>query len=165
MVPAVIKEGENPTAKSSNTVEPRNSRGTEKDGPSGDSQSSVMEDATPEADKKPSEVSLFSTANFYTNLQDRLRSLQRKRSPPRRSLPRRRRRTSRVPCSDKFTRRLNNICTEEIKVIVWSHIRKKTLLHNVEYRDANASIPPLSLSISFVYCYVTGCCTVPDTAR
>lgn len=125
MVPAVIKEGENPTAKSSNTVEPRNSRGTEKDGPSGDSQSSVMEDATPEADKKPSEVSLFSTANFYTNLQDRLRSLKRKRSPPRRSLPRRRRRTSRVPCFDKFTRKLNNICTEEIKVIVWSHIRKK----------------------------------------
>ncbi|CCG84591.1 protein of unknown function [Taphrina deformans PYCC 5710] len=55
MVPAVIKEGENPSAKSSNTVEPRNSRGTEKDGSQGDASSSVMEDATPEADKSASE--------------------------------------------------------------------------------------------------------------
>lgn len=56
MVPATIVDGENPTAKSGNTIEPRNSRGTEKDGPSGDSSSSVMEDATPEADKPASET-------------------------------------------------------------------------------------------------------------
>lgn len=55
MVPAVIKEGENPSAKSSNTIEPRNSRGTEKDGTQGDASSSVMEDATPEADKSDAE--------------------------------------------------------------------------------------------------------------
>lgn len=51
MVPAVIKEGENPSAKSGETIEPRNSRGTEKDGPSGDSSSSSQEDKTPDADK------------------------------------------------------------------------------------------------------------------
>lgn len=55
MVPAVHKDGENPTAKSGNTVEPRNSRGTEKDGPTGDSSSSVMQDAKPEADKSDAE--------------------------------------------------------------------------------------------------------------
>lgn len=51
MVPGVQKEGEGQSVKSSNTIEPRNARGKEKDGPGAEDATTRPTSATPDADK------------------------------------------------------------------------------------------------------------------
>lgn len=64
MVPGVSKEGEGQSVKSSNTVEPRNARGSEKAGPGGDSRDDKFHQETPDADKDTDVKFAFNCTRF-----------------------------------------------------------------------------------------------------